>query len=176
MTRSARHRGIAAVGAGQPPAGPQRVVYQPPALLARYQRAKLVGGLLFTAIFAGWLWLQWSNPWIRSLAVALVGLTAWITGASVLADRRRHAGRQIELAGDALLVTTPEGTRWIALGQIDHAVWTDDGGMTFHGRDGRALAALDTALLADEEEARRFLGWLRRHAPTPWPVHWARRA
>lgn len=169
----ARMRGAIALPAADPEAAaPQRVAYIPPQLLARYERAKILGGLLFAAIFAGWLWLQWSNPWMRAVALALVALTAWWTITSVLHDARRHTGRLLELAGSSLLITTPEGTCWVKLDHVDHAVWSEDRGLTFMRVDGQALGGIDTHQLATEEEARRFMGWLRRHTAVGWNVRW----
>ncbi len=149
-----------------------RAIYQPPQLLARYERAKVVGGLLFVAIFAGWLWLQWSNPWMRMLTGALLVMTAWFTVASILTDLRRHHGRQIELVGRALLVTSPQGTCWIELSDVEHAQWSDDAGMSFVRRDGLALGRIDLVTIADEDEARRFMGWLRQRANVGFNVRW----
>lgn len=151
---------------------PTRVVYQPLQVLVRYERAKVVGGLLFAVIFAGWLWLQWSNPWMRWLAVGLLIVTAWAIASSIMTDLRRHQGRQIELAGKALLVTTPEGTCWIQLPDVAHAQWLGDKGLCFVRADGQALGTIDLVTIADENEARRFLGWLRQHAGVGFVVRW----
>jgi hypothetical protein len=174
VPRQVRMRGAVQLTA-TPQADADRVVYQPPQLLAKYERAKLIGGLLFAAIFAGWLWLQWSNPWMRVAAGALLLLTAWITASSIVTDLRRHQGRQIELAGRALLVTTPEGTCWIQLPDVAVAQWTDDAGLRFDRADGQTLGRIDLVTLADEDEARRFLGWLRQHAQVDFAVQWPQR-
>lgn len=171
-----RMRGAVSMPLADTPAPPRRTLYQPPHLLAKYYRAKLAGSVLFGLIFVGWLWLQWSNPWMRGAVIGLLALTAWFTATSILADLRRHRGRQIELAGDGLLITTPQGTCWIQLPAVDHARWADDAGLALVRADGQTLGTIDLMLLADEDEARRFLGWLRQHATIQWSVRWPPRA
>jgi len=51
-------------------------LWMPPGRMWRYQIAKLVGGALVAAIFGGWLMIQWSNPVMRWLCIALIGITA----------------------------------------------------------------------------------------------------
>lgn len=176
VRHAARMRGALAVSFSSNPSPPPRVIYQPPHLLARYHRAKMIGSALFAVIFAGWLWLQWSNPWMRIGILALMVLTGWFTAWSILADLRRHRGRQVELAGEGLLITSPEGTCWIQLDEVSHAHWSDEGGLTFLRADGQPLGTMDLMFLADEEEARRFLGWLRQRKNIPWKVRWPSRA
>jgi hypothetical protein len=161
-----------------PPSPEEHNLWLPPRHLRRYQRAKLLGGTLVVAIFAGWLYLQWSNLAMRLVAIALILATAWVVLSSMLADANRARGRQIAVEGDKLRVTRPEGETLVTLADAASAEWRDEpigrAGLWLLDARGQSLAHLDAALLADQAEARVFLGWLRDRTgitlPTRWPA------
>jgi len=55
--------------------------------------------------------------------------------------------------------------RWMDGEVSSHGLW-------LYGEAGRPLAHIDRAFLADQSEAREFLGWARRHAALSFPVAW----
>jgi hypothetical protein len=171
----------------QPASEPAASLWMPPQRLRRYQAAKLVGALLFILIFAGWLALQWSNPAMRWLTVALIGITAWVTVASVVSDLRRSAGRQVAMLGAGgsgefgwmLRVTSPAGEVQLKMADVVIARWREDEeaslGLWFFDDRGSVMAHLDGHFLADQDEARALIAWLRRQIPSgslPFPVQW----
>ncbi len=162
---------------------PEHNLWLPPTRLRRYQLNKAIGGALVTAIFVGWLILQWSNPVMRVLACVLIATTAWVVIASIIDDRARARGRQIAINATTLRVTTPDApdnpdapnvSLDIRLADITQAHWREDDqpGLWLFGRDDRVLAHLDTNFLADQAETRAFLGWARQHADLPFEVRW----
>ena len=148
----------------------------PPRKMLQYTRVRIIGGLLFGTIFAGWMVLQWSNPVMRFIAGGLILITAWVTVASVLTDRRRARGRQIAVEPGALDIVTPTEHKRVHLADVHHAAWREDSktdsGLWLYDRAGNVLAHLDTAFLTDQAEARSFLGWARRHTDLPFKVQW----
>lgn len=160
------------------------VAFLPPERMARYQWAKVIGGAFFVAIFSGWLFIQWSNALMRTIAAALVLLTVWQTLRSVVADAMRTRGRLIELTwepggerDDAVLrITTPERVSLIPVRDIASARWSDDDDHTFGlvllDRNGGQLAHLDAWFVDHQEEARTLLHWARQHTRFEFPVHW----
>jgi hypothetical protein len=144
--------------------------------MRRYQLAKLVGGALILIIFAGWLVLQWSNLAMRVFAIVLMLVTLYVMCVSILGDRVRSRGRQIAIEHGTLRVTTPEATAAVLLSEIALAEWREEpveqAGLHLLDPRGRGLAHIDTALLADEAEARAFLGWLRDRAGVTLKTRW----
>jgi hypothetical protein len=161
------------------PAAPQRTVWLPEDAMARYWRAKTVGGVLFAMIFLGWLVIQWSNPIMRWLAISLVLATAWMTWDSIRAERRRFVGRKISVTADDLRIEQADDTREVALSRVDHLQWIDEGdakraaGLWCFDAQGNELLHMDQQLVANEREARSFLGWLRRETGLQAPVRWS---
>jgi hypothetical protein len=158
-------------------------LWMPPARLRRYQWSKLIGGALVGSIFAGWLVLQWSSPAMRVLAVALIAVTAWVVVHSWLTDARRARGRQVTLSRPtsgsgpiSIRITEPGLDNTVPLERINRARWRDDqdsdAGLWLLGQNQEALVHLDLSFLADEVEARSFLGWLRRCSDAPIPADW----
>jgi len=144
--------------------------------MRRYQQVKAGGGLLFALLFAGWLFLQGSNPVMRWIIAGLLVLTLLITFASILEDRRRVRGRQL-LAEPGRWMLERDGTRTVIdLRQVAEARWRHDEtahlGLWLHDARGRPIARIDPGLVGDEEEARRFLGWARGVSGLPFPVRW----
>ena len=92
------------------------IVYLPPERMRRYEWAKAVGAMFLMVIFGGWLILQWSNPVMRALAAALLLLTGWFTGKSIVIDWLRMRGRQISLVDGVLRIAgsspLPLGGGW----------------------------------------------------------------
>ena len=160
---------------GEPPAD-ESGLWLPPRRMATYHRARALGGALFALIFAGWLWLQWTNVPMRYLAIGLLLVTAWVTMTSITRDRARQAQRQLAVERNALRITTAEGETRVGLADIARARWSDgpapQAGLWLLGPDDRALAHLDLNFFADESEARAFLGWARRRTTLPFEVHW----
>jgi len=156
--------------------GSEEVRWLPPERMARYQAAKIIGSLFFIAIFAGWLYIQWSNPTMRLFAIALLTLTAWLTIKSIIADALRSRGRVITVTRDALRVTQPGNDVEVRLADVSHGEWReeteDDFGLALVSPDGRRLARLDHVFLADQAEARMFLNWLRKHSGATFDVRW----
>jgi hypothetical protein len=144
--------------------------------MRRYQLAKAIGGALVLLIFVGWLVLQWSNLLMRLFAVALILITVYVVTISLLTDRRRAAGRQLAIEHGSLRITTPGEIRALLLSEIALAEWrdepADEAGLRLLDRHGRELARIDFALLADESEARTFLGWLRDRAGVTLKARW----
>ncbi len=157
----------------QPAAVP--ALWLPPGRMRQYAIARATGGVLFAAIFAGWMVIQWSSVTMRIIAASLIALTAWVTATSIAGDARRMRGRQVEYLGDALLITTPDGELTVPLDAIARATWNEEAdspGLAFHDRNESCLVRLDENIIADEAEARAFLRWLRSHAETTFEVKW----
>lgn len=158
-----------------PPAdAPRRVVWMPADRLRRYEWAKVVGAAFFVVIFSGWLFIQWSNPVMRTVAAVLLGLTALLTGGSILGDLRRSRGREVAVTGDALEIITPSGEARVPFAAVRGIRWREDEtpGLFFLGGDGQPLALLDLDFLQDQSEARAFMGWLRQHSSFRFDVQW----
>lgn len=158
------------------PSGDERNLWLPPRGLRRYQLAKALGGALVLLIFAGWLFIQWSNLAMRWLAIALILITLYVVIVSITGDRRRARGRQISIEGQALNVTTPEGTASVPLPEVAMAEWSDqppeDAGLRLLGPAGQRLVRVDHAFLADETEARAFVGWVRDRTGITLRTRW----
>ena len=148
----------------------------PPRRLWRYQVAKATGGLIAAGIFAGWLLVHWSNVAMRLLAATLLGVTAWATAWSILDDAARARGRQVAIRPGELILTTPGSRRLVSLPDVAWAQWrhdsASDAGLWLYDSKGEVLAHLDENILADEAEAREFLGWARKRAELPFNVQW----
>ena len=153
--------------------GPQ-AVWMPPDQMRRYQWNKVIGGLLVSVIFIGWLTLQWSNPAMRTLAITLIAVTGWVVIRSMLDDVRRGRGRQITITDGVLHVTSPTGASQFRLADVALAQWRQDNqpGLWFYDQHRQPLAHLDTVFLDDQVQARNFLGWARQHADLPFEVRW----
>jgi len=113
---------------------------------------------------------------MRWTALLLAVTTGWVSLAALTRDHRRGLDRQIRIDGLALHITTPQGAQRILLGDVAEAQWRQDTsqqtGLWLFDCDGRVLGRLDEAFLADQDEARRFLGWARQRAPLAFPVLW----
>ncbi len=142
--------------------------------MARYQWNKTIGGLLFASIFAGWMVIQWSSVAMRFVAGGLMVVTAWVTIASVVADVRRSRGRQLAVEPGRLIIESPGDRRVIDVTQVARAQWrnTPEPILTLYDAEGVVVAELDAAFLADESEARTFLGWARQRTDLPFEVDW----
>ncbi len=154
---------------------PLPALWLPPGRMKQYAIARIIGGVLFAAIFAGWMVIQWSSVTMRVTCAGLIALTAWVTAASVINDARRMRGRQVEFLNDELIVTLPEGESRLRLDAIATAEWNetaDEFGLSFYDRSESRLARLDENIIADEGEARAFLRWLRTHVETKFDVRW----
>ena len=151
-------------------------LWLPPHQMRRYQIGKTAASTVFVAIFVGWLLIQWSNPLMRWIATSLVLVTVWVTLTSVIKDHRRSRGHQLRLDGSRLWIKRPEGVQWLALTDVARARWRQDEerttGLWFYDPSGRILNHLDSIFLADQAEARSFLGWARRRVDVPFPVEW----
>ena len=125
-------------------------------------------------IFLGWLVLQWSNFVMRTVAIGLISTTLWVLIQSIRDDRRRSHGRQIQIVGETLSITQAGTVTTIPLAQVAKARWQDEPtpGLFFHDDQGQSLAHLDSDFLANQAEARCFLGWLRKHANLSFKVRW----
>lgn len=158
------------------------VVWLPPERMRRYEWAKVIGAILVMTIFAGWLLIQWSNPFMRLLAMALLLMTAWITGKSILIDILRMRGRRLAVcpAENLLHVTQPQGATAVRLAEVAQGQWRDQTqeatGLWLLDNQGQTLVHLDSAFLADEAEARTFLNWLRQHTAAGFDVRWPDRS
>jgi hypothetical protein len=158
----------------------------PATRLRRYQWQKGVGALFMAGIFGGWLVIQWSNPVVRLLSVGLIGVTAWVLWRSVVDDLDRARGRQVTVTRATIRVTTPQGATQARFRDVAVARWVDvtdvpadareRAGLWLYDRHGQPLVQLDTRILADEPEARAFLGWARRRADLGFEVRWHDRA
>lgn len=158
---------------GSPHTGDESNLWLPPRQMRRYQRNKVIGALLMMAIFSGWLILQWSNFVMRIVAGSLITMTLWVLIQSILEDLRRGRGRQIQIIDEQLCITNPDGVTTVELGHVADARWDDETpGLSFYDGHGQTLACLDCDFLADEAEARCFLGWARKHAHLPFKVRW----
>jgi len=159
----------------QPAAAP-RALWLPPGRMRQYAIARATGGVLFAAIFAGWMVIQWSSITMRIIAMSLIALTAWVTATSIATDAKRMRGRQVECLGDALLITAPDSEVNVRIDAIAHAAWSEEAdgcGLAFYDRNETRLARLDENIIADEAEARAFLRWLRTHVETNFEVKWS---
>lgn len=150
----------------------------PPARLRSYVTARIVGGGLFAAIFLGWMWIQWSNPAMRFVALGLVAVTAIVTAVSIRNDAARARGRQVTVAGDEILIASPAGDARFTPADVAFLRWDeateDTAGLWFHRNDDShaVLAHLDLNFVGDQAEARAFLGWLRRQTGETFQVRW----
>ena len=153
-------------------------LWLPPIRLRRYQRHKMLGGLLIAAIFTGWMINHWSNPWMRRLCLLLFATTAWVVIKSHWADRRRAQDRQLAVDAEGLSIWTSKGKTHIRFQDIAAAQWreepTEDVGLWLYDHDNQVLAHLDAVFFADQAETRSFLQWARERAPIDFPVHWPR--
>ncbi len=157
----------------------QAHLWLPPSRMARYQWNKVIGAAVMMIIFAGWMMIQWSNPVMRAASVGLVVVTGWVLWRSVATDRRRVRGRQLAVSDDALYITAPGSEARVALADIAAAWWRDPfcepadrAGLWLYDASVRPLAHLDCTFLADQAEARAFLGWARRRADVHFRVDW----
>lgn len=156
----------------------QRVVWLPADAMTRYWRAKVVGGLLFATLFAGWLVIQWSNMVMRLLALSLLVGTVWMTWESIASERRRFVGRKVSVSSEDLRIEQPEAVQEVKLARIDHMRWIAEGnseraaGLWWFDSASTALLHMDDQLLANEREARSFIGWLRQQTSLQAPVRW----
>ena len=148
----------------------------PPQRMRRYQWVKAGGGLLFVLLFIGWMWLQWSNPVMRWLAGGLTVITAWVTLASIIDDRRRVGHRQLTAESDRWIYETEQRRVVIPLASVARARWRHDDpratGLWLFDHDDEVIAHLDDHLLGDEAEARTFIGWARLKSRLPFSVTW----
>jgi len=154
-------------------------LWLPPHRLRRYQTTKIFFAIIVGAIFVLWLFIQWSNLPIRLLSILLLIITIWTTAVSIMRDARRCRNRQIEINPDALVLAGPTGRIRIKLTDIAVAQWKDEThqttGLWLYDQQHRLLAHLDQNLLADESEARSFLGWARGQIHLPFQVMWPSR-
>ncbi|MCE9591959.1 MAG: hypothetical protein K8S99_15740 [Planctomycetes bacterium] len=159
-------------------------VFLPPERMLRYQWAKVTGAAFFIVIFGSWLYIQWSSPVMRTVAMLLVVLTVWYTLRSIIGDVARSRGRLISLSwrpdaprDDAdLLINTPTGVTTIPVRDIASARWSEeddaDFGLWLLDRDDKPLAHLDAWFVDHQEEARTLLNWARKHTRFEFPIHW----
>ncbi|MEX0774802.1 MAG: hypothetical protein WD042_03705 [Phycisphaeraceae bacterium] len=152
-------------------------LWLPPRRLRRYTWAKIVTSTIIAATFVGWMWLQWSSPMMRLAAPLLLVITCWVLVRSIAEDYKRARGRQIAVEGDTLEVTDAEQTCGIAMSRIAKGQWLDDPadrrGLHLLDAEGKPLVHLNEAFLADEAEARAFLGWLRQQSQARFDVQWS---
>jgi hypothetical protein len=156
-----------------------RIYWRPPALMKRYQIAKLVGAAFFVVIFAGWLWIQWSNPIMRIVAAGLLIMTVWFTLQSVVSDAKRTHHQIAFMDGNLEVISPTEGglnTNKVPFADIAHAQWREDtyetAGLWIIGHKGESLAHIGLDHVADQAEARSLAGWIRSAARFPLEVRW----
>ncbi len=145
--------------------------------LMTYQRNKALGGRLIGAVFIGWLWLQWSNPVMRVVAICLTGLTIWMTTSSIVSDLRRAKGRALSLIGQSLYIARPDvDALTLPLESIARAHWRENSpqtlGLWLFDKNEQVLIHLDDHFLESQDEARAFLGWARKYADLNFQVTW----
>ncbi len=157
------------INPAQDPAREERQ-WLPPARIARYERNKALGALLFMGIFAIWLVVSWSDPTMRFATLLLMAATVWITASSIRDELTRAKGRQVEVDGAMLRLRSPGGAEHqIDLRPLRFAAWVEspdspDGRLVLADEAGRPLGELGEGVLADEREGRAFVGWLRARA------------
>ena len=157
-----------------------RQYWRPPALMKRYQIAKLVGTAFFVLIFAGWLWLQWSNPMMRIVAGGLLFMTVWFTFKSVAVDNLRARKGHLAIIDNKLEITRNLGaetaTLLIPLNNIGHAEWRNDtdetAGLHLFSHTGSSMSFLNLDFVADEAEARSLANWIRSTTNQAFEVRW----
>ena len=157
----------------------ERHLWMPPRRLRDYARARVLGAVLFSLIFVGWMIIQWSSPVMRYGSMVLIGITAWVTAVSVLGDLRRARARQVAVNTTdpaTLEITTPQGTTRVALKDVASAAWREstmeETGLWLYDGDGKLLAQIDGDTIVDQAEARVFLRWLRERVTVPFEVKW----
>src|SRR5688572_32112881 len=101
-------------------------IFLPPERMKRYQLSKAVGAVFFIAIFAGWLFIQWSSPVMRIVAGLLLFMTVWFTLRSIVADAVRGRGRQLSIEGGDLIIERPTGVQRFPLTSVAGAEWRED--------------------------------------------------
>lgn len=147
-----------------------------PRRLRRYEVAKGVGAVLFASLFVVWAMAVWPQLLPTLIATALVLITLWVTVTSVVRDRQRSRGRQLRITAHAMHLTVPGAATRIPWVDVHSARWLDEHsssqGLWLYGATGQPLAHIDRAFLADQSEARAFLGWARQRAPLRFSVAW----
>ncbi len=170
---------------------PEQDLWLPPRRMRRYHLNKILAAVLFCVLFAGWMYFQWADPILRLLPMGLALITVLVTGVTVIGEINRSRGRQITLeighsekGTPVLEVLTPEDKRRFELASVKRMVWQDGPDVIEEGDEPdtrglwlfdstqQVLAHIDENLLADEEEARDFIGWLRRRTKLPCKVEW----
>ena len=142
--------------------------------MRRYQWYKVIGGGLMGAIFAGWLAVLGSSVALRTVGIGLIAVTAWVVVQSIRDDLARGRNRQLAITDGQIRIHTPSGNTHVPLTDIAQACWQDNGdpGLWLYNHRGESIAHIDTTFLANQAEARMFLGWARRRAELPFPVRW----
>ena len=147
-----------------------------PRRLRRYEAAKGVGAVLFASLFFVWAMASWPQRLPTLIATPLVLITFWVTVTSVVRDRQRSVGRQLRITSHAMHLTLPGAAIRVPWGDVHSARWLDEEsssqGLWLYGAAGQPLAHIDRAFLADQSEARAFLGWARQRASLRFPVAW----
>lgn len=166
-------------GAVPPAKDPEKLLWMPPKRLRRYQWQKVFAGALVSAIFLGWLVIQWSSLFVRTVSLLLLGVTAWVVARSIADDAARSRGRQIALipgSTPALEIVTPDAVAHLSLRDIHQAEWRDEpveqAGLWLFDQQHHALGHLDPGFFTDQLEACAFLRWARRQVHMDFPVRW----
>lgn len=149
-------------------------LWLPPRRMRQYEIAKAATGLIAIFILA-WLTAQWSGV-MQWMGIALIIITAWVTIGSIITDIRHARGRQVGVEGGTLRITDGQDVNEVPLCDISRAQWRDDDaaetGLFLYGEGNEELGRLNTHFLADETEARTFIGWLRGRAGITLHVDW----
>jgi len=159
----------------------ERDLWLPPSRMRRYQRTKIIAATLFCLIFVSWLIAQWNDPTVWVICVALMGATVWVTTLTVVRDAQQIRDRQIAVRQGLLEITCETDHSTIELSSISRVVWRDkpspshddpDSGLSFYDSAGHTLGRLDLFFLPDQNEARNFIGWLRRRVDLACKIEW----
>lgn len=167
------HDGEVESSGGSSVAG-EKLVWQPVERIRRYQWMKIVVGCFLVGIFGLWLVVQWSNPLMRGVSLILMATTAWVVFASIRDDLARNWGRQVSV-GDGRLWIQADGRQVeVVFERVVLGRWREDDqpGLWFYDEGDVPIGHMDNEFLADQDEARAFLRWLRRGAGVRFEVRW----
>ena len=152
--------------------------YLPKNTLKQYHALKFTLALMLSSIFAWWLYVNqnaYTAPMYIFLSVIAI-TTIWVTYTSINGEASRDKNRQISTTQNSLIITTDDLVTTINKNDIHHAVWQEDSfqnqGLHIISKQGKALGHIDGQVLSNQEDARRFLRWLRTDANINFDVQW----
>lgn len=152
--------------------------FLPSTTLRQYHALKIILALMLSSIFAWWIYVnQGSYSTAMYLALATVALiTIWVTFTSVNGESARDKNRQITITQNTLIIQADNKITNINKNDINHAIWHQDTfqnqGLHIISKQGQTIGHIDGQVLSNQEDARRFLRWLRNDGNINFDVQW----